>query len=443
MTTLTTHNVVENSRNLYTADLNFTDNKAVLALMQSDTECLATFNIYQDGDDYEIELLAYVDAELYKRLKRRQRANINQKQLDTSLRGIQYWVRKLAEDGAKTFNLDTADTDGAPTQQPVKTVKKNKPVTPFTDTVDDAQLSNLKANKKDKPADGIEDMINNLVYQSIESDDAKEILINTTKRFLDAHGIVPGKVELEIRNVDTGEVKNLGIVHNKFKTVLTAIKAGCNVALVGPAGSGKTTVVKNAAEALGLSFASKSVSAQTGTHEFFGYQDANGNYVPTLFREQYEKGGVFLVDEYDAGNPNVLAALNQATANEVCAFADGMITKHKDFICVMAGNTFGHGATTEYVGRNQIDAATLDRFVFIDFPYDEDFEYQLAPNKDWCKKVQKLRAIAVEKKIRTVISPRATFDGSKLLAAGMKENEVLALTILKGLPEEEKRMLKG
>src|SRR5690606_24542114 len=147
----------------------------------------------------------------------------------------------------------------------------------------------------------------------------------------------PVTVEIKTPKKETKKVENQ---HFLFPQVLKALVARVNVALVGPAGSGKTSMVHNAADALDLQFYSKSVSAQTGVHEFFGYQDANGKFVRTLFREAYEKGGVFLVDEFDAGNPNVLAALNQATANGSCAFPDKMVDKHKDFIAVMAGNTY-------------------------------------------------------------------------------------------------------
>lgn len=207
--------------------------------------------------------------------------------------------------------------------------------------------------------------------------------------------------------------------------------------------SGKTTMVEESAKVLDLPFYSKSVSVQTGTHEFFGYYDANGNYVPTLFRKAYEEGGVFLLDEFDAGNPNVLAALNQSVANGSCPFPDKMVPKHKDFIMVIAGNTFGTGATMEYVGRNKIDAATLDRFVFMEIPYDEKFELNLAKDKEWCKEVQQYRKIANTKGLKVVISPRATFYGEMLLAAGLPKADVLKMTVLKGLTPSEVDLLTG
>lgn len=225
--------------------------------------------------------------------------------------------------------------------------------------------------------------------------------------------------------------------HFKFEEVLQCVSAKVNLALVGPAGSGKTTIVEKVAEVFDLPFYSKSVSAQTGVHEFFGYHDANGKYVSTMFRKAYEKGGIFLLDEFDAGNPNVLASLNQASANGQCPFPDKMVPKHKDFLFVIAGNTWGTGANAEYVGRNKIDGATLDRFYFLEVPYDEQMESNLANDAEWCKKVQKFRKNAQDKKVRCIISPRATFQGEKLLMAGMPETLVAKGLIFKGLSDEE------
>lgn len=287
----------------------------------------------------------------------------------------------------------------------------------------------------------IEEQILALVQDHLGSPQARKDMADAVEGLLNHWGIDKNVRELTVKIPERKQQVKVGKVHNKFDLVLACMTARTNVALVGPAGSGKTTTVSKAADALGLEFYSKSVSAQTGIHEFFGYQDANGNYVSTLFRTAYEQGGVFLLDEFDAGNPNVLAALNQATANESCAFADGMIPKHEDFICVMAGNTFGHGANSEYVGRNKIDAATLDRFAFIDFPYDEDLEYALADNKDWCRRVQAFRRKVADKKLKTVISPRATIIGCQLLAAGVKQRDVEELVIYKGLSETQRNLI--
>tara|TARA_R110000803_G_scaffold149081_6_gene214531 strand:- start:5109 stop:6419 length:1311 start_codon:yes stop_codon:yes gene_type:complete len=295
-----------------------------------------------------------------------------------------------------------------------------------------------KTVKIERPkAVGLEAQLQDIVFNVLESDYTTQTLQNKMIEL----GLEPNRTEIVVKRLN-GKEKIVGEQHYKFETILQCISAKVNIALVGPAGSGKTTAVRNVADSLELPFYSKSVSSQTGVHEFFGYQDANGKYVRTLFREAYENGGVFLLDEFDAGNPNVLASMNQATANGECAFADGMIKKHEDFVVVMAGNTFGHGATSEYVGRNKIDSATLDRFAFIQFDYDEKLELKISQNKDWCKEVQALRQKASDKKIKTIISPRATFDGEKLLMVGMAKKVVLELIIFKGLTDSEKKLLE-
>jgi len=294
-----------------------------------------------------------------------------------------------------------------------------------------------KIVKIERPkAVGLEGQLQDIVFNVLESDFTTQTLQNKMVQL----GLEPNRTEIVVKKLD-GIKKNVGVQHKDFKTILQCISAKVNIALVGPAGSGKTTTVSQVAKSLDLPFYSKSVSAQTGVHEFFGYQDANGNYVRTLFREAYENGGVFLLDEFDAGNPNVLASMNQATANGHCAFADGMVAKHEDFVVVMAGNTFGHGATKEYVGRNKIDSATLDRFAFVNFGYDEDMEMSLANNKDWCKEVQAIRKKVADKKIKTIVSPRATFEGEKMLMVGMTKSKVLELIIYKGLNEAERKLL--
>ena len=299
------------------------------------------------------------------------------------------------------------------------------------------QVQEVKAVKIERPkAVGLEGQLQDIVFNVLESEFTTQTLQNKMLEL----GLEPNRTEITVKKFD-GTKTTVTDQHYKFEQILQCVSAKVNIALVGPAGSGKTTVVRNVAKSLDLPFYSKSVSAQTGTHEFFGYQDANGNYVRTLFREAYENGGVFLLDEFDAGNPNVLASMNQATANGECAFADGMIKKHEDFIVVMAGNTFGHGATTEYVGRNKIDSATLDRFAFIEFDYDENLELKLSTNKEWCKKVQEIRAKVVAKKIKTIVSPRATFMGQDLLKAGMPMKTVLEVVIYKGLTQGEIKLL--
>ena len=223
-----------------------------------------------------------------------------------------------------------------------------------------------------------------------------------------------------------------GKVHKSFDKLLAVASNRLHAFLVGEAGSFKTSSAEKVAETLDLEYSSISVCMQTTASSLLGYMDATGNYVSTEFRKRYETGGVFILDEIDNGNANVLSVLNSALANGSCAFADGMVAKHKDFILIATANTFGNGANAQYVGRNQLDSATLDRFVTIEWNYDEALEMAIASNKDWCGIVQVYRYAVSKLGLRLVVSPRATFQGEKLLASGLKERDVIKMVITRG-----------
>lgn len=228
-----------------------------------------------------------------------------------------------------------------------------------------------------------------------------------------------------------------GKVHKSFEKLLAVASNRLHAFLVGEAGSFKTSSAEKVAKTLGLEYSSISVCMQTTASSLLGYMDATGNYVSTEFRKRYETGGVFILDEIDNGNANVLSVLNSALANGSCAFADGMVAKHKDFILIATANTFGNGANAQYVGRNQLDSATLDRFVTIEWNYDEPLEMAIASNKDWCGMVQVYRYAVSKLGLRLVVSPRATFQGEKLLASGLKEKDVIKMVITRGASADQ------
>lgn len=252
-------------------------------------------------------------------------------------------------------------------------------------------------------------------------------------------------ISVSVKGSDAPPIE-VGRQHHLFPTLLAVMGRRRNLWMSGPAGSGKTSAAHAAAKALSLEFGAISVGPQTTQSALFGYMDAHGNYVHTEFRRRYEHGGVFLFDEIDRGNPGVLTALNQAIENGTCAFPDAMIPRHEQFIAVAAANTFGTGASREYVGALQLDAATLDRFVMLAWDYDESLEQDIAEATykaaggtnavvldRWIVKVRRARSKAASLKVRHVVSPRASIIGADLLAIGMDEATVSALVLWKGL----------
>ncbi len=252
---------------------------------------------------------------------------------------------------------------------------------------------------------------------------------------------IKAKQTLEIKVGDkVGEVK--GLKHKQLEQLINYAALRLSPLLVGMAGTGKTHAGEQTAKALGLDFYAMSVGAQTSKSDIIGYMAANGQYVTTHFRKAYEEGGVFLMDEIDAGNANVLIQINAALSNGLCAFPDRMVTRHEDFVFIASANTYGNGANRQYVGRNQLDAATLDRFAMIEWLIDDELESNLTTGlngKAWYMAVRAARDYVAEKNIRALISPRATQKGSKLLHIGQPLEEVIHATMLGSVPEDKKQ----
>ena len=225
-------------------------------------------------------------------------------------------------------------------------------------------------------------------------------------------------------------------MHQKFTDVLKDVKSGIPVMLVGPAGSGKSTLLNQVAKELNLQFYPMSVNGQTSEYQIIGYNDANGNYVRTAFRDAYEKGGLFSFEEIDAGNPNVLTVINNALSQDFYLFPDKVVQEHKDFRLCASANTYGYGATRQYIGRNPLDAATRDRFAMIAVDYDEDLEKQIGPVPEWTFFVQALRHTVSCWDNNTppiIISTRAVVFGGKDIQSGTDWDTVLHKFVWRGI----------
>jgi MoxR-like ATPase len=276
--------------------------------------------------------------------------------------------------------------------------------------------------------------------KALETARAEVIELATAAAEKAAAELVPRPVVVPLPDGATKRVT--GHTHRVLPDVLLALGARCHVLLVGPAGTGKSMLATHAAEALGLELQGISLGPTTPMSKVFGYYDAHGNYHGTPFRRAFEHGGVMLLDELDNGHPGLLAELNQALALGVCAFADGMVAAHPDFRLVATANTYGTGGDRQYVGRQALDAATLDRFVIIDVPVDEQLEERvamaLAPGKkrvvrQLLTEVRRLREAADDKQLPVMFSPRVSYDGARLLAAGATYEQVLSWRVIRGL----------
>jgi cobaltochelatase CobS len=219
--------------------------------------------------------------------------------------------------------------------------------------------------------------------------------------------------------------------HKVFAECLQWLLSGESVYLVGPAGTGKTHMARQLADALGKRFLP--VPKALTKYEFSGFIDAGGSYRGTIVRDAIENGGLLVIDEIDSFAAAAVMFLNSVMANGYCAFPDRVVQKHEHFQVIAAANTYGRGATREYVGRNPLDAASLDRFAYVECDYDQVLERQLFGESPWLAYVHKCRAACETLNQHHILSMRAIERGLRGLAAGLTTKQVVDAALWRGL----------
>lgn len=226
------------------------------------------------------------------------------------------------------------------------------------------------------------------------------------------YGVIERKV---VTIIDGKKYEGEGVTHDKFDTIVKFVANNEPVFLTGPAGSGKNVLCQQVAEALGLNFYFS--NAVTQEYKITGFTDAMGVFHESQFYKAFKNGGLFMLDEMDASIPEVLVILNAAIANRYFDFPApiGYVEAHPDFRVIAAGNTFGLGANYEYVGRNQLDMASLDRFAVVRVGYDRNIELNVAQgNTELVDFAEDARNAAEKSGIRFIVSYRAIGRMAKL-----------------------------
>jgi hypothetical protein len=253
--------------------------------------------------------------------------------------------------------------------------------------------------------------------------------------------VAPRRIEIV---TPTGSIILEGTMHYCTDLVIRVASLGHAIMLVGPAGCGKTTIGEFVARALGLQFYITSTINET--HELLGFVDGQGRYHSTPFRQAFEFGGLWIADEIDAWDASALLAANSALANGLATFPDvsSPVRRHSDFRMVATANTFGTGADRVYVGRNELDAASLDRFAVIEVDYDLNLERMFAGTNDrWLERVWEVRKAVADKKIRHVVSSRAIGMGAAALSVGISWAQVETIYLFKGMSSKDREKIDG
>ena len=241
-------------------------------------------------------------------------------------------------------------------------------------------------------------------------------------------------------NIELGRT-DAELFHEKFEEILTLIQLDEPVMLIGPAGSGKNHSISQIARALGLHM----YYTNNASNEFklTGFIDAGGTYRDTEFYKAFKNGGIFFLDEIDNSDPSALIVINSAIANGYMAFPHETIERHPDFRMVAAANTWGKGSDLQYVGRNALDGATLDRFDNVFFDYDRKLEKALYPNKQVLNFMWSFRDATEDAKIPHIVSTRGIGKVYKKEINGIPIETILRANVIRNLGQDDLNTIIG
>lgn len=269
--------------------------------------------------------------------------------------------------------------------------------------------------------------------KEIATKDLENKLIADVKEFVDkTYGKLPTTIEI-VQGTKKKDVD--GLFHKNFNKILQIVGQKIPLMLIGPAGSGKNHTLEQVAKALDLPFYfSNSITQE---YKLTGFIDAGGIYHETEFYKAFTTGGLFFFDEIDASCAESLIIINAALANGYFDFPNGRVNAHEDFRVVAAANTFGTGADMIYVGRNQLDGATLDRFATMEFDYDENIEKTISADDELYRFIISVRNAIKKRRLRFVVSMRATINASKMLQAGIDKETIVKSVITKSMTKDD------
>ena len=232
------------------------------------------------------------------------------------------------------------------------------------------------------------------------------------------------------------------VVHENFEHLLKMVGAGINVALVGEAGSGKSTAAEQCARALGLDFYPVSFHAKMTSTDLRGYMDAKGDYNESAMYRAFKLGGLLCLDEFDRSNTEVVVSLNNLLAGASYLFPNNeLVKKHEDFRVVACQNTTGSGGSKQYAAAQRQDASTLNRFVTIPWDIDNAMERKVAGDTPITTIVQMIRSKAKELGVDVVISPRQSIHANTLVDMGYSTTQAIDYAITGMMADDVRRRL--
>lgn len=331
-----------------------------------------------------------------------------------------YKNQKMIE-ARKVYDNEAEDADII-----TETSNENANTLPNNET---EKIMNATTTTQPEKANQIEDTLKTLT-SLILSQQTATVDMKAVEAMIDEKIKKAQTISVKINEVVKFETKNA--LHDKFEDVLFWAAQRQPVYLFGPAGTGKNVLSEQVAEALHVPFYYAGCLQQK--YELEGFINAAGEYQETEFYRAFTQGGVFLFDEIDGTAAEVLIAFNAALANGYYNFPKfGKTKAHENFIVIAAGNTAGRGASDAYNGRFQLDASTLDRFVFIELDYNRGIEKCSANNdEELVEFAHLMRNIIKQQGLTYTMSTRAIKRMAISVGAGIPIDKALKQSVCGG-----------
>lgn len=171
------------------------------------------------------------------------------------------------------------------------------------------------------------------------------------------------------------------------------------------------------AEELNLKFGAISCTKQMSVTHLLGFISINGVYVSTQFRDIFENGGIWLLDELDSSDPNVLLTLN-TIENGFISFPDKIVHAHPSFRLCATSNPFNSHST--YTGRSKLDFSTIDRYFVIELERDDALEVSLT-SPELYEEITLARSLMKDNGLTSTVTMRDSIRMHKLAKLGISE----------------------
>ena len=156
-----------------------------------------------------------------------------------------------------------------------------------------------------------------------------------------------------------------------------------SIAIVGPAGNGKTSTAEMALQANDINYYIMNCTDRTEVSDLIGgdkIRAGGEEFVEGIVLKAFREGKGVILDEADALDPRVMMSLQTAlldpgpdgTSRFIALPSGEKVYPADKCPILMTLNTFGTGANRQYNGRNKLDSASIDRLTVISTGFENE-----------------------------------------------------------------------